>query len=111
MKEPSAPTVTEPASVTGPCQESGTVTSDSRTALPAWARDKTGTSIRLRLSSQGRLRDPRGRVTRGAWVFGRRWAAVAGAGLVDLGEAAGIDGGVPLPPAFRPGECVLNVAA
>lgn len=53
------------------------------------------------ISSQGRLRDPRGRVTRGAWVFGRRWAAAAGAGLVDLWEAAEIDGGVPLPLSIR----------
>jgi hypothetical protein len=53
------------------------------------------------ISSQGRLRDLRGRVTRGAWAFGRRWAAVAGAGLVDLYEAAGMDGGIPLPLSIR----------
>ena len=53
------------------------------------------------ISSRGRLRDPRGRVTRGMWAFGRRWAAVAGAGLVDLWEAAGLDGGVPLPLSIR----------
>ena len=53
------------------------------------------------ISSQGRLRDLRGRVTRGAWAFGRRWAAVAGVGLVDLYEAAGMDGGIPLPLSIR----------
>jgi hypothetical protein len=53
------------------------------------------------ISSKGRLRDVRGRVTRGAVAFGRRWAAVAGAGLVDLYEAAGLDGGIPLPLSIR----------
>ena len=53
------------------------------------------------ISSKGRLRDARGRVTRGAVAFGRRLAAVAGAGLVDLYEAAGLDGGIPLPLSIR----------
>ena len=53
------------------------------------------------ISSKGRLRDMRGRVTRGAVAFGWRWAAVAGAGLVDLYEAAGLDGGIPLPLSIR----------
>ena len=53
------------------------------------------------ISSKGRLRDVRGRVTRGAVAFGRRWVAVAGAGLVDLYEAAGLDGGIPLPLSIR----------
>ena len=53
------------------------------------------------ISSRGRLRDSRGRVTRGSFCFGRRWAAVAGAGFLDLYEAAGIDGGIPLPMSIR----------
>ena len=53
------------------------------------------------ISNLGRLRDLRRRVTRGAWVFGRRWASVPLAGLVDLYEAAGIDGGIPLPLSIR----------
>ena len=63
------------------------------------------------ISSHGRLRDPRGRVTRGAWAFGRRWAAVAGGGLVDLWEAAGMDGGIPLPLSIRRARGALLAGA
>ena len=63
------------------------------------------------ISSHGRLRDPHGRVTSGLWAFGRRWAAVAGAGMLDLHEAAGLDGGVPLPLSIRQARGALLAGA
>lgn len=63
------------------------------------------------ISSHGRLRDPRGRVTRGALAFDRRWAAVAGAGLVDLHTAAGLDDGIALPLSIRQARGALLAGA
>ena len=42
------------------------------------------------ISTEGRLRSPQGRVTRGLWFGGDRYAAVRGAGLVNLTVAAGL---------------------
>ena len=63
------------------------------------------------ISSQGRLRDPRGRVTRGSLAFDRRWAAVVGAGLVDLSAAAGLDDGIALPLSIRQARGALLAGA
>jgi hypothetical protein len=49
------------------------------------------------ISSAGRLKNPSGDVTRGAWYRGRRWAAVRGAGLCDLDTAAGLSSGLQQP--------------
>ena len=43
---------------------------------------------RYEISSHGRLRNPRGEVTRGFAAHGTRWAACKGTGLVDLLQAA-----------------------
>jgi hypothetical protein len=42
------------------------------------------------ISSVGRLRNPKGDVTRGSLAFDRRWAAVKGCGMLDLWTAAGL---------------------
>ena len=67
------------------------------------------------ISTHGRLRDPRGRMTIGLWALGRRWAAVAGAGgyvgMLDLFEAAGLDGGVSLPLSIRRARGALLAGA
>ena len=53
---------------------------------------------RYELSNKGRLRSPHnGLVTRGFWFAERRWAAVKGAGLIDLTSASGF-GREPVPP-------------
>ena len=52
---------------------------------------------RYLISNRGRLRSPHsGEITRGFWFADRRWAAVKGAGLVDLSSASGF-GRTPLP--------------
>lgn len=43
------------------------------------------------ISDKGRLRNPRGEVTRGFWYDSRHWGSVEGVGLVDLNAAAGIE--------------------
>ena len=52
------------------------------------------------ISNYGRLRSPHtGAITRGHWCHGERWAAVKGAGLVQLRAAAGLARAtVHLPP-------------
>lgn len=76
-----------------------------------WAVGAVPVPKGYRISSHGRLRDPRGRVTHGCWAYGRRWAAVAGAGLVDLHAAAGLDGGAPLPQSIRQARGALLAGA
>lgn len=56
---------------------------------------------RYQISSRGRLRAPDGRVTRGLYFRGRRWAAVADCGLVDLGAASGTQSQSVPPPRIR----------
>ena len=46
-------------------------------------------------------------MTAGFWFDGRRWAAVRGAGLVDLWTAAGIIRAERLPPAVRMARSAL----
>lgn len=54
---------------------------------------------RYEISSHGRLRSPRGEVTRGFAAFSTRWASVKGAGLVNLLAAAGlVRSEVAIPP-------------
>ena len=55
-----------------------------------------------KLSSLGRLKSPSGAITKGHFYDGKRWAAVAGVGLVDLTTAAKlIPNVVVLPPAIK----------
>lgn len=68
---------------------------------------------RYEISSKGRLRAPHGAVTRGHWCHGTRWAAVRGAGLVDLLAAAHLaPNALTLPPrlgyAYRAAEAGLT---
>ena len=55
-----------------------------------------------KISSKGRLMNPRGRITSGFWFDGRYWAAVRNCGLVDLTTAARLrDNVVYLQPALK----------
>ena len=42
------------------------------------------------ISTMGRLRNPKGEVTRGSLAFDRRWVAIKGCGMLDLWSAAGL---------------------
>ena len=53
------------------------------------------------ISSAGRLKNPKGEVTRGSFAFDRRWAAIRGCGLVDLWSEAGLAGPIGLPVYVR----------
>ena len=53
---------------------------------------------RYQISPRGLLKSPDGRVTRGFYAHGTRWAAVRGAGLVDLYAAASSTVRVQLAP-------------
>ena len=55
-----------------------------------WRCGAVECDARYRISSHGRLRNPRGGVTRGFAAHGSRWAACRGAGLVDLWQASGL---------------------
>ena len=63
---------------------------DERWRALKWRVGAVPCDSRYKISSAGRLRSPSGRITRGFWYDGRRWAAVRGAGLVDLWAAAGL---------------------
>ena len=47
-------------------------------------------SKEYKISSTGRLKSPSGKITKGFWWEGNRWAAVKGAGLVNLSVASGL---------------------
>lgn len=67
-----------------------------------WSCGAVRCDRRYQISSDGWLRSPyTGKVTRGFWFDHRRWAAVKGAGLVDLAAAARRrPAAVQLPPAI-----------
>ena len=82
---------TEPAALAG-----------ERWRTLSWRCGVVPCDSRYKISSQGRLRNPQGKTTRGFWFDGGRWAAVKGAGLVDLYAAAGLrEDEIRLSPAIH----------
>ena len=55
-----------------------------------WHCGQITCDVRYHISSHGRLRSPKGEVTRGFAALGTRWAACRGSGLVNLLQAAGL---------------------
>ena len=55
-----------------------------------WRCGQIPCNVRYQISSHGRLRNPKGEVTRGFAALGSRWAACKGSGLVNLLQASGL---------------------